>query len=104
MRLDRDAAFAFEIHRIEQLILLVARVDRAGAVEQSIGKRGLAVIDMRDDAEISGQLDRHKALHYAGTASVGQSEGGRSICVSSRAAQTARDPAVAQSASANTQR
>ena len=24
-------------------------------------KRGLAVIDMRDDAEIAGQLDRHEA-------------------------------------------
>jgi hypothetical protein len=30
------------------------------------------VIDMRDDAEISGQLDRHKAQHYAGVAGVGQ--------------------------------
>jgi hypothetical protein len=34
------------------------------------------VIDMRDDAEISGQLDRHKALHYAGASSVGQSAPG----------------------------
>jgi hypothetical protein len=49
-------------------------VDRAGAIEQSIGERGLAVIDMRDDAKISGQLDRHKAQHYAGAAAVGQSE------------------------------
>src|SRR5438132_245506 len=30
---------------------------------------------MRDDAEIPGQLDRHKALHYAGASSVGQSSG-----------------------------
>jgi pSer/pThr/pTyr-binding forkhead associated (FHA) protein len=30
---------------------------------------------MRDDAEIAGQLDRHKALHYAGAAMVGQSGG-----------------------------
>jgi hypothetical protein len=47
-------------------------VDRAGPVEQSIGKRGLAVIDMRDDAKVSGQLDRHKAQHYAGVRRVGQ--------------------------------
>ena len=72
VRLDRDPALALEIHRIEQLILLVALVDRAGAVEQSIRERGLAVIDMRDDAEIPGQLDRHKAPHYAGASSVGQ--------------------------------
>jgi hypothetical protein len=30
------------------------------------------VIDMRDDAKISGQLNRHKAQHYAGAAGVGQ--------------------------------
>ena len=76
MGLDRDPALAFQIHRVEQLILLVALVNRAGAFEQSIGQRGLAVIDMRDDAEIPGQLDRHKALHYAGASSVGQSGGG----------------------------
>jgi len=77
MGLDRDAALAFEVHRIEELILLVALVDCARAVEQSIRKRRLSVIDMRDDAEISGQLDRHKALHYAGASSVGQSEAPR---------------------------
>jgi hypothetical protein len=47
-------------------------MDRAGAIEQSIGKRGLPVIDMRDDAKVSGQLDRHKAQHYAGVHRVGQ--------------------------------
>jgi hypothetical protein len=73
MRLDGDPALAFQVHRIEQLILFIALMNRTGAVEQSIRKRGLSVIDMRDDAEISGQLDRHKALHYAGAASVGQS-------------------------------
>jgi hypothetical protein len=31
------------------------------------------MIDMRDDAEVSGQLDRHKAVHYAGAGRVGQS-------------------------------
>jgi hypothetical protein len=30
------------------------------------------MIDMRDDAEVSGQLDRHKAVHYAGARRVGQ--------------------------------
>src|SRR5438067_487929 len=52
MRLDRAPALALEVHRIEELVLLVALVDRAGAIEQSIGERGLAVIDMRDDAEV----------------------------------------------------
>src|SRR5664279_3780880 len=86
MSLDRDPALAFQVHRVEQLILFVAFVNRARAVEQSIGQRGLAVIDMRDDAKISGQLDRHKALHYAGASSVGQSEGGLGKCVIPRRA------------------
>ena len=61
MRLDRDAAFPFQVHRIEQLVLLVALVNRAGAFEQTIRQCGLAVIDVRDDAEVAGQLDRHEA-------------------------------------------
>ena len=49
-------------------------MDSARPIEQSIRQRRFAVIDMRDDAEIPGQLDRHKALHYAGGVTVGQSE------------------------------
>ena len=61
MRLDRDPALALEVHRIEQLVLLVALVNRARALEQSIRQRGLAVIDMRDDAKIARQLDCHES-------------------------------------------
>ena len=75
MRLDRDPALALQVHRIEQLILLVALVDRAGALEQSIRQGGLAVIDVRDDAKIAGELDRHEAPHYAGACKAGQSRG-----------------------------
>src|SRR4051794_2505629 len=74
MGLDGDATLALEVHRIEELILFVAFVDRARAFEQPIRECCLPVIDMRDDAEISGQLDRHKAVHYAGAGRVGQSE------------------------------
>ena len=72
MRLDRDAAFPFQIHRIEQLILAFAILDRAGPLEQTIGERRLAVIDMRDDAEIARELDGHEAVHYAGAPQAGQ--------------------------------
>ena len=61
MRFDRDPAFAFEIHGIEQLILLIALVNCARALEQTIRQCGLAVIDVRDDAKVAGQLDRHEA-------------------------------------------
>ncbi len=54
-RLDRDSALALEVHRIEELILGLAHRERAGALEDSIGQRGLAVIDMRDDRKIANR-------------------------------------------------
>ena len=48
-------------------------MDGAGALEQPIRQGGLAMIDVRDDAEIAGQLDRHRERHYAGAPGHGQS-------------------------------
>ena len=79
MRLDRDPAFAFQIHRIEQLILPFAVLDRARPLEQTIGERRLAVIDMRDDAEVARELDGHEGLHYAGAPLAGQWNGPRPV-------------------------
>ena len=56
VRLDGDAALPFEIHAVEQLILHVPQSDRARFFEDAVGERGLAVVDMGDDAEISGVL------------------------------------------------
>ena len=53
MRLNRDTALALEVHRIEQLVLLVAFVNRARRLEQSVRQCRLAVIDVRDDAKIA---------------------------------------------------
>ena len=55
-RLDGDPALALEIHRIEELLLQLALRERAGALQQPIGQRRLAVIDMRDNREISNQF------------------------------------------------
>ena len=60
MRLDRDPALTLEIHRIEQLVLLFPFLNCARALEQPIRQRRLAVIDVRDDAEITRQLDCHE--------------------------------------------
>ena len=57
MRFDRDSALPLKIHGIEELILFVAFVDRASALEQSIRQSGLAVIDVRDNAEVARVLD-----------------------------------------------
>ncbi len=77
VRLDRDPALAFEIHRIEELILFLAVVNRAGALEQAIRQSRFAVIDVRDDAEIAGQLDRHEGAALCGRAEGWSIEPGR---------------------------
>ena len=52
-RLDRDPLLALEVHRVEDLARHLARVDRVRHLEQPVGQRGLAVIDVRDDREIA---------------------------------------------------
>ena len=58
MRLDRDAPFALEVHRIEELVVEDPRVDRLRELHDAVGERGLAVVDVGDDAEIS-DLGQH---------------------------------------------
>jgi hypothetical protein len=55
MHLDRDAALLLEVHRVEMLVGHLALSDGAGVFEQAVGERGLAVVDVRDDAEIAGE-------------------------------------------------
>src|SRR6266481_8540312 len=59
MGLDGDSAFTFEIHRIEQLILLIPFFDRAGGLQQTIRESSLPVIDMSNDTEIAGETPGH---------------------------------------------
>ena len=53
VHLDRDAALALEVHGVEHLLAHLALGDRARDLEQAVGQRRLAVIDVRDDAEIA---------------------------------------------------
>ena len=62
VRLDRDAALALEIHRVEHLRLHLAGLQRAGHLEKTIGQRRLAVIDVRDDGEVTYTLGIHARL------------------------------------------
>ena len=61
--LDRDALLALEVHRIEDLARHLARVDRVGQLEQPVGQRRLAVVDVGDDAEVAQAVlgDGHEA-------------------------------------------
>ena len=62
-RLDRDPLLALEVHRIEDLAHHLAAFDRVGLLQQPVGERGLAVIDVRDDREVAQAVlgDGHEA-------------------------------------------
>jgi len=53
LRLDGDAAFAFDVHAVEVLLAHVARRDGVGELEEAVGQGRLAMIDMGDDAEVA---------------------------------------------------
>jgi len=49
LSLDRDASLTFEFHRVEHLITHVARGHGPRSLEESVGQRRLAMVDVRDD-------------------------------------------------------
>ncbi len=52
-RLDGDALFPLEIHRVEKLGLHLALGDGIGLFQQPIGEGRFAVIDVRDDRKVA---------------------------------------------------
>ena len=56
VRLDRDPALALEIHRVEHLRFHFTGLQGAGELQKPIGQGRLAVIDVRDDREITDVL------------------------------------------------
>src|SRR5262249_12980491 len=60
--LDRDAALALEVHRVEVLRAHVARVDGARQLEEPVGERRLPVVDMGDDADAEDRVERRHNL------------------------------------------
>ncbi len=57
LRFDGDAALAFDIHRIEHLLDHVARRHGAGHLDQPVGQRRFAMVDMGDDGKIADIFD-----------------------------------------------
>ena len=53
VRLDRDAALALEIHAVEHLRLHLAGLQGARHLEETVGQRRLAVVDVGDDGEVA---------------------------------------------------
>ena len=54
--LNRDATLTLQIHRVEQLVLHFAHLDGAGQFKDAVRQRRLAVVDVRDDAEVAGMV------------------------------------------------
>jgi hypothetical protein len=50
---DGDAALAFKVHGVEDLLAHLALRQRAGGFEQAVGKGAFAMVDMGDDGKIS---------------------------------------------------
>ena len=56
---DGDAAFAFEVHGIQDLFHHFALRKRTGDFEEAVRQRGLAVVDVRNDGEITDEFAIH---------------------------------------------
>ena len=53
LHLDGDAPLAFEVHLVEDLRAHLAFRNGARALKQTVGKRRLAVVDMRDNRKVA---------------------------------------------------
>ena len=59
LRLDGDAPLAFDVHAVQVLGAHVAGLHHAGGLKHAVCQGGLAVVYMRDDAEVA-QLSRRR--------------------------------------------
>ena len=53
LRLDRDAALALDVHRVEHLRFHLAVAQAAAALDDAVGQRALAVVDVGNDREVA---------------------------------------------------
>jgi hypothetical protein len=69
LALDRDATLALDVHPVEVLRPRGTLVDDPGELQHAVGERRLAVVDVRDDAEVPD--DRGIGVARAGLAGRG---------------------------------
>jgi hypothetical protein len=50
---DGNTAFTLQVHTVQQLFLKIAFCDSFGNFKHTVGKGGLAVVDMGNNAKIS---------------------------------------------------
>ena len=97
LALDRDAALALDVHPVQVLRAHLPRVDDAGQLQHPVGQGGLAVVDVRDDAEVAdhGLVRASRCRCPVPLAGPGQPWPGRSLppCFHERAVRVARGDA-----------
>ena len=64
LRLDRDAAAALDLERVEQLRTRLAAGHGTGDVHQAVGERTLAVIDVRNYAKVADAAGRDRMVYH----------------------------------------
>src|SRR5205807_1012733 len=64
--LDRDSALALELHRVEHLFPHLPAGDGMGQLQDAVGKRRLAVVDVSDDREVADVALVHNEISRAG--------------------------------------
>jgi hypothetical protein len=65
LRLDGDAALALDVHRVEHLLVHLALGQTAAALDQAIGQRALAVVDVGNDGEVADVVHRERTRRRA---------------------------------------
>ena len=53
LRLDGDASFALEVHRVEHLVRHFTLAQGVAQLDEAVRERGLAVVDVGDDREVA---------------------------------------------------
>jgi hypothetical protein len=56
MGLNGDAALTLQIHTVQQLILHISLGNRVGLFQYTVSEGGFAVVNMRNNAKISGMF------------------------------------------------
>ncbi len=57
LELDRDPPFPLQLHVVEELLLHIPIGHRAGVLQQPVGQRRLAMVDVGNDAEVANPFD-----------------------------------------------
>src|SRR2546427_5280488 len=65
VELDRDAALALQVHRVEDLLPHQTLVERARELDEAVGQGRLAVVDVGHDTEVADVILAHVGLKYS---------------------------------------